>query len=208
MRDSSDPTALCCKKFMKIVNALLPWIALIVSVVSAYYAWIGIQVAQESNRIAKEAQTAAKNLFLAEKRPYMNIYIPKLPTGKYLTITDNGEISAVHTVELKNEGGIPARNIELKIYYFNDQKNLYNSLSIHVPNAQKILPEKSHFITVTISDKENTETYKAIKSGKLRFQVEVEYKSDVDELTEYQTKKQFSVGSDNVLLIGNLGEFQ
>lgn len=193
---------------MKKFNFLLPWIALIVSILSAYYSWSGIQVANESNEIAKDIQESTKNIFLAEKRPYLNVYISEISPGNYLNINNGNEPTALFTVELKNEGGIPARNIETIIYYFDDEQKTYNTLRMYVPDTQKILPGKFHSMDISMSDKEGTPMNRAIKSKELRFQVVVNYRSDVDKSTEYKTKKQFFVRSDGVTLIGNLGEFQ
>jgi len=193
---------------IKKLEIFIPWLALLISFLSAYYAFVGVQIARESNRISQEAQEINKNLFLAEKRPYLNIFIPEVSSNNYLNIYGDKEPVAEYSIELRNEGGTPARDIYLIVYYFDAELKPYNTLSVYVPETQKILPGKSHFIEVAMSDKEGTGTNKAINSGELRFQAVVQYKSDVDIEQQYKTKKQFSVRKENVILLGNLGEFE
>lgn len=193
---------------MKKLKSLLPWIALFVSISSAYFSWLGINVANESNKIAKDVKETTEKLFLVEKRPYINVYIPEVSLGSYLDIVDGDWITASFKIELRNEGGIPARNIKPTIYYFEDLHSSYEQLDFDISDTQKIFPKESHFIGVSTSGGENSPKDQAIRLKELKFQVVVNYSSDVDGSIIYTTKKQFSVKPEKVILIGNLGEFQ
>ena len=190
------------------MKRVIPVLALIVSVISVSFSWHGINVAEDSNRIANEAKKEANNLFLTEKRPYLNVYTPEIIDKKYLIISDATEPMATIKIELKNEGRIAAKNVGIVLHFFDEQGNSYNTVSIYVPMLQKILPDKSHFVEFSMSDKKDTPIYKAVRSGKINFQIEVAYKSDADKDILYSTKKQFAISSNNVVLIGNLGEFK
>jgi hypothetical protein len=191
---------------------VIPCVVVLVSVISvitaAYFAWSANKIAKEANVIAKEAEEKTQKIILAEKRPYLNINIAKLETGQYLNIEDSKGLSATYRVEVRNKGIIPANNISVKMYLFSDERIVYKIITLEMPDLQKLFSDNFYRKDVTLSsDKEDSDIYKAIQSGELQLQVEVNYKSEVDE-TLYQTKKQFIIKRDNVSLIANFGEFK
>jgi len=196
---------------MKIAKNILPWIALVVAFVSAYYAYSGNQTAMESNKIANEALEVSRNSFLAEKRPYLNVYIPKYnESNNYIGIFDSEEgPKLAHRLEIKNEGGIAARNIKVTLYRLeSSQKGAVQTVYIELPDLQKILPGKSTYINTSFGDILSESANSIINEASLTFQAQVQYKSDVDESIQYETIKQFSVTKDKITLMGNLGEFR
>lgn len=182
--------------------------ALVVSLLSAYYSWSSNQIAQESNNIAKKIQTETRSLFLAEKRPYLYVEVPQLE-GKYLDIQNDGKnLSAKFSIKISNNGGIAARDIKIYAHFFDEEGSNYQNLTIIPPDLQKILPGKFNIVNPTIGSGGNENIYRAIKSGKLMFQVEVIYKSDIEEEAPYTTRVQFLLDEKGVTLLGSLGEFQ
>lgn len=194
---------------MKRLESIIPWLSLMVAVLASCYSYMGVQVAKESNKLAKETQELNAKLFLVEKRPYIDVEVSKIE-GRYLVIADEENSEGKFSLELKNLGGLPARDIQIDIYYYDNNLKQYEHASIIMPPLQKILPGKSQFInTLSLKGGPNTTAVsKELKLGKLLMQVEIKYKSEIEESTYFQTLKRFEIGSDKVTLLGNLGEFQ
>jgi|GEM_PF-3160233 len=193
---------------MKVISTVISVLALIVSGLSAFYAYTGVQEAKQSNRIAEEAQETAENLFLVEKRPYVDVKIPKLENEKYLVITGKEKLEGEYSLELNNLGGLPASNIQVNIHYLDTDGELYENTTIAMAPLQKILPGKFQQVNMRVSGSVDTSILsKALNSGELLIQVEVSYGDDIEESAKYYTVKQFKVSTDRVVLVRGLGEF-
>lgn len=188
---------------MKKLENKLALVSLIVAVASAGFSYT----------IANKALEASKNSFLAEKRPYLDVYIPKFENSNYyLGLANSAEGTMLaHRLEIKNEGSIAARDIDINIHRIeNSQETSAQGLYIKIPSLSKILPGKSTGLDTSFGSilSKDKNIASIIDKVSLTFQVVVRYKSDFKESAYYETRKQFRITKDAVILVGSLGEFQ
>ncbi len=175
---------------------ILPLVTILISVGSLVFAWNSNQLAKEANHMANKALETTKSIFLIEKRPYLNITVPEYEDNQgYIGIFETEEGSRfAHRLEINNEGGIPAKDVEVTLYRLeSSEEGAVQTVSIVLPDFQKILPGKSNTINTSFGD--------LLKAGSREV-------ADTTSLTFQAQIKQFRVTKNKVTLIGNLGEFR
>ncbi len=176
-------------------------------IISLWFSVDAQNKSKEANKIARNANNIAESLFLVANRPYIDFDIVKLDSGAYLEVND--EAMTFH-IDLKNIGEIPAKNIDIEIYFLNNEDYVYENLSIQMPDSQKLFKDDTQTLkpSIIIEDTKNQSMLDAISSRRLRLGVVVSYKSDLNESESYVTKKIFKLEEDSVKLIGTLGNFE
>ncbi len=164
------------------------WLGLIMSLIALLVAGLSLQKAEESNTIAKNSLESSRELFLVEKRPYINVFIEEREREKYLDVSQDKD-TATLDVKIQNEGGLPAKDITMTIYFIDGRSDVYSKMEIVMPPDQKILPGKFEIVGVTSDLDPGSMEEKAIMKGKLELQVVVSYSSDLPDKLGFTTRK-------------------